>query len=146
MSLRSDDFNSVGGFYTDEDHPQLVVNVRDDASFIPDLLSFCCTCSRLQLAPSDGLPRVTIRSLSEAQRTCRELVRRVDPTLWTQSGSRAPDFAVRGSTFTIRLPGIVRAIGRRSSACASWPPTSAAIRQASWQRQRPTFELPSRSR
>src|SRR6516165_12430761 len=33
------------------------------------------------MAPSDGLPRVTIRSLSEAQRTCREVVRRVDPTL-----------------------------------------------------------------
>ena len=44
---------------------------------------FCCTCSRRLLARSDGLPRVTIRSLSEAQRTCRELVRRVDPTLLT---------------------------------------------------------------
>jgi putative ABC transport system substrate-binding protein len=36
------------------------------------------------MAPSDGLPRVRIRPLSEAQRTCRELVRRVDPTLGLQ--------------------------------------------------------------
>src|ERR1700730_4333180 len=40
------------------------------------------------LAPSDGLPRAPIRSLSEAQRTCREIVGRVDPTLLSRSGPR----------------------------------------------------------
>jgi hypothetical protein len=46
------------------------------------------------MAPSDGLPRVSIRSLSEAQRTCPELVERIDPMLLTRCGSRASYLAV----------------------------------------------------
>src|SRR6202045_2279284 len=45
-------------------------------------------CMSPVMAPSGGLPRSPIRSLSEAQRTCRELVGRVDPTLLTRRGHR----------------------------------------------------------
>jgi len=48
-----------------------------------------------RLYPSDGLLRVTNRELFGAQRTCRELVERVDPTLLTLSGPEGPEMPQR---------------------------------------------------
>jgi hypothetical protein len=46
------------------------------------------TAPILDSTSSSNRCNAPIRSLSEAQRTCREIVGRVDPTLLSQSGSR----------------------------------------------------------
>ena len=50
--------------------------------------AICCGAYVRYWHQATDLPPVTIRSLSEAQRTCREVVGRVDPTLMTRSGAK----------------------------------------------------------
>src|SRR3984893_4574253 len=56
---------------------------------------FCCGAGVRCWHSSSNRCNAPIRELSEAQRTCRELVARVDPTLLTLSGPEGPEIPPR---------------------------------------------------